>query len=303
MELQYSPQTKFYFYPRSPCGERRCGFRRNCARLPFLSTLSLRRATNPIVPLMTLQGFLSTLSLRRATAHAQADANNHGFLSTLSLRRATELRRYRHSGCTFLSTLSLRRATVIHAKSHECATFLSTLSLRRATWSVITLLNLTPGFLSTLSLRRATPEKHRQTSYRPISIHALLAESDPRLFPSSVLICVFLSTLSLRRATCIRCPAAQPAAHFYPRSPCGERRYPGLRSGQDIPISIHALLAESDFMPSCKAISLSRFLSTLSLRRATFNGREAFAALLFISIHALLAESDQFCRSPQGERG
>ena len=58
-----------YFYPRSPCGER-------LVRvvllpepfLPFLSTLSLRRATAVVQPLTNNSTtFLSTLSLRRAT--------------------------------------------------------------------------------------------------------------------------------------------------------------------------------------------------------------------------------------------
>ena len=44
-------------------------------------------------------------------------------------------------------------------------------------------------------------------------------------------------------------------------------------------------------MPSCKAISLSRFLSTLSLRRATLTYKSGYASDS-ISIHALLAESD-----------
>ena len=63
-------------------------------------------------------------------------------------------------------------------------------------------------------------EKH---SIQPISIHALLAESD-------------------------RTPQKVFATHgyFYPRSPCGERRhYPAHRCNHRA-ISIHALLAESD---------------------------------------------------------
>ena len=66
-------------------------------------------------------------------------------------------------------------------------------------------------------------------------------------------------------------------------------------------------------MPSCKAISLSRFLSTLSLRRATTEIWPVIAVIT-ISIHALLAESDHdgrvnllgfqnfYPRSPCGER-
>ena len=57
-------------------------------------------------------------------------------------------------------------------------------------------------------------------------------------------------------------------------------------------ISIHALLAESDFKfrASCKNATV--FLSTLSLRRAT-NVAKYIALGYDISIHALLAESDQ----------
>ena len=56
-------------------------------------------------------------------------------------------------------------------------------------------------------------------------------------------------------------------------------------------ISIHALLAESD--PRSPKISIlpCQFLSTLSLRRATWPLYESNGAL-HISIHALLAESD-----------
>ena len=80
-----------------------------------------------------------------------------------------------------------------------------------------------------------------------ISIHALLAESDARH-----------GDLHRHRR------------HFYPRSPCGERRYSQRSSVQEGVISIHALLAESDFLCG----------ETMGYRR-------------LISIHALLAESDE----------
>ena len=82
----------------------------------------------------------------------------------------------------------------------------------------------TPIFLSTLSLRRATSPK------------CVLPWMTSR----------FLSTLSLRRAT--RRDRAQhgPCSHFYPRSPCGERRRGEGVGLANIYISIHALLAESD---------------------------------------------------------
>ena len=102
-----------YFYPRSPCGERRprcydhrqdmgnfyprspCGERlRQCRyRVPdygFLSTLSLRRATSGAARGST------SFSISIHALLAESDAGSHGqktlpqtFLSTLSLRRAT----------------------------------------------------------------------------------------------------------------------------------------------------------------------------------------------------------------------
>ena len=57
--------------------------------------------------------------------------------------------------------------------------------------------------------------------------------------------------------------------NFYPRSPCGER-----------PV-----------VTSIAGVA-TKFLSTLSLRRATAAGVACLALLPNISIHALLAESD-----------
>ena len=101
----------------------------------------------------------------------------------------------------FLSTLSLRRATMsIMAGSPPGRVFLSTLSLRRATlWASV--IDRIVVFLSTLSLRRAT--------HIVAHFHQVLQ---------------FLSTLSLRRATIEQPCLISGIIHFYPRSPCGERR-------------------------------------------------------------------------------
>ena len=56
-------------------------------------------------------------------------------------------------------------------------------------------------------------------------------------------------------------------------------------------ISIHALLAESDYWLPVRHSRTEAFLSTLSLRRATA-AEHRLLALNSISIHALLAESD-----------
>ena len=80
-----------------------------------------------------------------------------------------------------------------------------------------------------------------------ISIHALLAESD--YDTSSLMQCQakFLSTLSLRRATPFFQTFRRLHKYFYPRSPCGERLHYDNYNLHCTEISIHALLAESDF--------------------------------------------------------
>ena len=124
-----------------------------------------------------------------------------------------------------------------------------------------------------------------------ISIHALLAESDSLTLYVEHSNLRFLSTLSLRRATHKLWPNQDGCIYFYPRSPCGERPwkrsvvaarenfYPRSPCGERpslasssldfIHISIHALLAESDSLTLYVEHSNLRFLSTLSLRRAT----------------------------------
>ena len=104
----------------------------------------------------------------------------------------------------------------------------------------------TPIFLSTLSLRRATGAFYEIVEDNNISIHALLAESDPR-----------------------DCPASSPRPYFYPRSPCGERPGAKIHDPGQVLISIHALLAESDRAVMPVSAPRFPFLSTLSLRRAT----------------------------------
>ena len=125
-----------------------------------------------------------------------------------------------------------------------------------------------------------------------ISIHALLAESDMDAYDVKVIV----FDISIHALLAESDPAAQrgdrQAEHFYPRSPCGERPYPApcprhvssnfyprspcgerpiyaKQAAIISSISIHALLAESDF---CVVLCVFVFF--------------------FISIHALLAESD-----------
>ena len=151
------PLLHRYFYPRSPCGERRTQDNILHVLNIFLSTLSLRRATLMLNICAVRLLFLSTLSLRRATAKNYTEERIKIFLSTLSLRRATNYQdRAEYEGRISIhallaeSDLSNYRDGLstwgisIHAllaESDKClrmstaaeTPFLSTLSLRRAT--------------------------------------------------------------------------------------------------------------------------------------------------------------------------
>ena len=101
----------------------------------------------------------------------------------------------------------------------------------------------------------------------------------------------FLSTLSLRRATQPPPLLIVELTSFYPRSPCGERHAKPWRKYHTADVSIHALLAESDYRDNTQDTTP-----------------------VCVSIHALLAESDAsrlawlascprfYPRSPCGER-
>ena len=148
---------------------------------------------------------------------------------------------------------------------------------------------------------------------KKISIHALLAESDTTDMRQRLIEFRFLSTLSLRRATTVPGGGHITNTNFYPRSPCGERLHYDNYNLHCVEISIHALLAESDFFNTMQIVIIVIFLSTLSLRRATLNRPPPLTSWA-ISIHALLAESDIisphsapdngdfYPRSPCGER-
>ena len=123
-----------------------------------------------------------------------------------------------------------------------------------------------------------------------ISIHALLAESDspPSVTPAA-------SRNFYPRSPCGERPRCRcwvlSDNHFYPRSPCGERRVTVLGIQHRVGISIHALLAESDYALVQELRVTSNFYprSPCGERRSGHPGIRQRDA---ISIHALLAESD-----------
>ena len=154
----------------------------------------------------------------------QQAVNDMKFLSTLSLRRATFL----FSGFwayLFLSTLSLRRATHciwILCRQHPDFYPRSPCGERRV---VHVAQDPSPGRISIHALlAESDPAGNGGSgSITAISIHALLAESDTKDKKYKIKKAIFLSTLSLRRATKMK-----------------------LLSQMTTDISIHALLAESD---------------------------------------------------------
>ena len=124
---------------------------------------------------------------------------------------------------------------------------------------------------------------------RNISIHALLAESDGNCPSGCQRPCISIHAL-LAESDAPNHSLYLRNTNFYPRSPCGERRRSVKLFRQNY-ISIHALLAESDHTMTITICTVSKFLSTLSLRRATAR-RASRQQPAGISIHALLAESD-----------
>ena len=191
-----------------------------------------------------------------------------------------------------------------------------------------------------ISIHALLAESDRQTKQTcraeiSISIHALLAESDSLLMFWLFRHCRFLSTLSLRRATQVFQRIAKPfrisihallaesdqgkssikkgRANFYPRSPCGERRYHTRSDYISQVISIHALLAESDAKSRVNKLAIvnfyprspcgERLLVALMISLLVYfyprspcgerrHLRKSGHPRKTISIHALLAESD-----------
>ena len=125
-----------------------------------------------------------------------------------------------------------------------------------------------------------------------ISIHALLAESDYRDCVRGLIWRISIHAL-LAESDAAVLGTVPDVAHFYPRSPCGERLTLIWDVIAVMTISIHALLAESDLI-YCHLLrtSYSNFYprSPCGERLGILQKR---CHELLISIHALLAESDK----------
>ena len=264
-----------YFYPRSPCGERR---HINAANFHLfgISIHALLAESDKAQDEYkdTVTEFLSTLSLRRATTGSRdsglwSSISIHALLAesdVLVLGIPTSVSNfYPRSPCGERprQILLLLQGCVIsiHALLAE--------SDNADYWTPV----FTLQFLSTLSLRRATEQRHHDDLRCDISIHALLAESDCRLSAGPC-----------------------PLQYFYPRSPCGERRFWNV-----VPLIARYFYPRSPCgeRPRPKRVhsSASKFLSTLSLRRATLGAIGALIDLIFLSTLSLRrATSASKCR-------
>ena len=167
----------------------------------FLSTLSLRRATNSCCPWHSYQ----KISIHALLAESDSQPFNFAF-------RERE----------FLSTLSLRRATVdVNSWTRYHSDFYprSPCGERRISLSVLAHFSyFYPRSPCGERPGRKTPPLHGPNFY-PRSP----CGERPGLRSKVVIYSLFLSTLSLRRATLHGIGMQSTATNFYPRSPCGER--------------------------------------------------------------------------------
>ena len=152
--------------------------------------------------------FLSTLSLRRATTWLFIPPTPTSHFYPRSPCGERLLMRYR---------INARYTISIHALLAESDHIVGGAGNNAIRISIHALLAESDGQAQSLKVASLC-----------ISIHALLAESDSAETAKTSRDIKFLSTLSLRRATANN-RTERPRQHdFYPRSPCGERRRPGL---------------------------------------------------------------------------
>ena len=132
---QHVTRPSGYFYPRSPCGERPKAAAASACFATFLSTLSLRRATQTQglkIPALCIS--IHALLAESDVSFMLYDTSSLIFLSTLSLRRATVLALCSCGGaCDFYPRSPCGERPTTFKCRQACQKFLSTLSLRRAT--------------------------------------------------------------------------------------------------------------------------------------------------------------------------
>ena len=282
MPPRWSCPASRYFYPRSPCGERRpdpvyhgriywisihallaesdCSGVASVAAMAYFYPRSpcgerpLRRAAKPVCRAISIHALLAESDVRWC-AHALHKMYFYPRSPCGERRRTvapvTATNR-------FLSTLSLRRAT-------EPAFFLGCEDVI----SIHALLAESdpacppPTFHAVISIHALLAESDHVVNVCRravlISIHALLAESDGRQYRWPLSCSYFYP-----RSPCGERPSWKRLnstfAYFYPRSPCGERRLPCviLFNGK-VYFYPRSPCGERQAMPSVRHISKTNF--------------------------------------------
>ena len=177
---------------------------KECRHPPFLSTLSLRRATlTTVLHWYHISRFLSTLSLRRATRSGgpwQAGCRDFYPRSPCGERPCSASRYFSMPSYFYpRSPCGERLSFIIYSITDNCISIHALLAESDIELAFLAINPIT--FLSTLSLRRATPGAKSTTPERYY------------FYP---------------RSPCGERPVTariiDPTYDFYPRSPCGERR-------------------------------------------------------------------------------
>ena len=259
-----------HFYPRSPCGERRQTGILLEGRCLFLSTLSLRRATSRSQHSKSWQYYFYPRSPcgERLAVLVPIILKTHNFYPRSPCGERLGVVSQDCVDALFLSTLSLRRATRLQSRTYQAKDDFYPRSPCGERQGVSTMDNGVTQISIHALLAESDLKQFVVGDVMGISIHALLAESDPitpgithyqgHFYPRSpcgerhltnyhfTLLFIFLSTLSLRRATLTNYHFTLLFIFLSTLS---------LRRATNSPratmhtwkISIHALLAESDY--------------------------------------------------------
>ena len=236
------------FYPRSPCGERQASDI-SVKREASISIHALLAESDCPANWFDLWGW--AISIHALLAESDAWVVflncNYPFISIHALLAESD---------------AIRKRQVI-----PIIEFLSTLSLRRATWVLMGGSSCNGNFYprSPCGERHANLRRHSSNDH--FYPRSPCGERPARPTANNATT-IFLSTLSLRRATVMQ-EIAQQRKQISIHALLAESDSAHPETRQPCAISIHALLAESDLNINRPTITIMKFLSTLSLRRAT----------------------------------
>ena len=169
-----------YFYPRSPCGERQPPIQAHGEETVFLSTLSLRRATSHY----DNYNLHCTISIHALLAESDVwmgglSFNDGNFYPRSPCGERRKVRNPSRPGKINFYPRSPCGERLDSSRAANCQQHFYPRSPCGERRTDHIKRNKKVKFLSTLSLRRATARRESRQQPAGISIHALLAESDP----------------------------------------------------------------------------------------------------------------------------